>query len=243
MSINTVTKLLVDAGKVCHQYQLETMRDLKCQRLQCDEILSFVDRKAKNIPEHENAAGIGNVWTWTAIDADTKLVPSFLVGARDIDHAIFFMQDLAGRLAHRAQLTMDGQEFYMEAVGLGFHGDIDYAMLINRYGKASPDATRYSPAKCTGCDKKSIPGNPDPDHISTSYVERQNLTLRMSMRRFTRPTNTFSKKIENHEAAVALHFMYYNFVRRHQTLHVTPAMAAGVDAHMWSLREIVDLIP
>jgi len=243
VSINTVTKLLVDAGTACMKYQHDTIRNLPCKRIQCDEIWSFVGCKEKNVPaERKGEFGIGDVWTWTAIDADTKLVPSFLVGARDIDHAIAFMKDLAGRMANRIQLTTDGLHIYMEAVGTGFHGVIDYAMLVKKYGQEPGGNGRYSPPKCVGCDEKVVRGNPDREHISTSFVERQNLTMRMRMRRFTRLTNAFSKKIENHEHAVALHFMHYNFVRRHQTLHMSPAMAAGVDSHLWSLEDLVSLL-
>ena len=183
------------------------------------------------------------MWTWTAIDADSKFVPSFLVGQRDVEHAIEFMNDLASRMANRIQLTTDGLHIYIEAVGSGFHGEIDYTMLVKRYGTEPAGNERYTPPKCIGCDDKAVGGNPDKEHISTSFVERQNLTMRMRMRRFTRLTNAFSKKIENHEHAVALHFMHYNFVRRHQTLKMSPAMAAGVDSRLWSLEELVDLVP
>ena len=186
--------------------------------------------------------GYGDVWTWTAIDAETKLVPSFLVGERNIEHAIVFMKDLASRLNNRVQLTTYGLKFYMEAVGLALHGDIDYAMLMKRYGTEPGGSGRYSPAVCLGCDKKEIRGNPEQEHISASFVVQQNLTMRMRMRRFTRLTNAFSKKIENLEYSVALHFMHYNFVRRHQTLKMSPAIAAGVDPRLWSLEELVGLM-
>ncbi len=245
VSINTVTKLLIDAGTACAKYQHETLRKLPCKRVQCDEIWSFVGMKEKNVPaERKGQKGVGDVWTWTAICADTKLVPSFLVGARDTAHATAFIADLASRLAHRVQLTTDGHKPYLEAVEAGFGGEIDYAMLIKLYGNEGgrgPEV-RYSPGECTGIEKRPITGSPDEAQISTSYVERQNLTMRMRMRRFTRLTNAFSKKIENLEHAVALHYMHYNFVRRHQTLRVTPAMAAKVADHLWSLEELVSLI-
>ena len=245
VSINTVTKLLVDAGAACAKYQHETLRNLNCKRIECDEIWSFCYSKQKNVPpEKQGQFGYGDVWTWTAIDAQTKLVPSWLVGARDAMHASHFIADLAGRLAHRVQLTTDGLKLYLEAVEGAFGGDIDYAMLVKQYGNVPGNTAeaRYSPGECTGAKKETIVGNPDADRISTSFVERQNLTMRMRMRRFTRLTNAFSKKLANLEAAVALHYMHYNFVRRHQTLRVTPAMAAGVDRHLWSIEEIVGLI-
>jgi IS1 family transposase len=224
---NTVTKLLVEAGAICSEYQDRVLRNLSCRRIQCDEIWSYVGAKDKNVPEHKrDQFGIGSVWTWTAIDADTKLVPCWLVGTRDVGSATEFMQDLAGRLRHRVQLTTDGHKPYLDAVEDAFGADIDYAMLVKLYG----------------ADQTAIMGGPDPARISTSYVERQNLTMRMSMRRFTRLRNAFSKKIENHMAALALYFMYYNFVRIHQTLRVTPAMAAGVTGKLWSIEDVVKLI-
>lgn len=244
-SINTVTKLLVDLGGACARYQHGHLRKLPCKRLQCDEIWSFIGMKEKNVPdERKGERGVGDVWTWTALCADTKIVPSWLVGARDAMHAAHFIADLASRLTHRVQLTTDGHKPYLEAVEEAFGGEIDYAMLIKLYGPVPGNAaeTRYSPGECTGTEKRVIVGHPDEAHISTSYAERQNLTMRMRMRRFTRLTNAFSKKIENHEAAVALHFMHYNFVRRHQTLRITPAMAAGVGHHLWSLEELVGLL-
>ncbi len=240
---NTVLKLLVDAGDACARYQHRTLRNLTCKRIQCDEIWSFCYAKAKNVPaERQGQLGYGDVWTWVAIDADTKLVPSWLVGTRDGMHAAHFIADVASRLAHRVQLTTDGHKPYLEAVEAGFGGAIDYAMLIKLYGNQPGDEVRYSPAECIGIRKEVIVGNPDPDHISTSYAERQNLTMRMRMRRFTRLTNAFSKKLANLEAAVAVHYMHYNFVRRHQTLRVTPAMAAGVDRRLWSIEDMVALI-
>jgi IS1 family transposase len=243
-SINTVTKLLEEVGLACAEYQYKTLRDLPCKRIQCDEIWSFCHSKEKNVPaEHKGELGFGDVYTWTALCADTKLVPSFMVGKRDAEYGKAFMQDLASRLKGRIQLTTDGHTVYLQAVDDAFGCDIDYAMLVKVYGKSTQeDQRRYSPPECTGTDVVPIMGNPDEDHISTSHVERQNLTMRMSMRRFTRLTNGFSKKIENLYFAVALHFMYYNFARIHKTLRVTPAMEAGVSDHVWSLEEIVGLI-
>ncbi len=208
---STVTKLLVDVGQACSAYQDATMHDLPCQRLQCDEIWSVCHSKEKNVaPEHEGQFGYGDVWTWTAIDADTKLVPSWLVGERDIETAMIFMDDLRSRLANRVHLTTDGHKPYLIAVYDAFGDDVDYATLTKLYGKEAGDEKRYSPPKCIGTETNVMNGTPDPEHISTSYVERQNLTMRMSMRRFTRLTNAFSKKVENLAAAVSLHFMYYS---------------------------------
>jgi IS1 family transposase len=240
---HTILKLLKDVGIACADYQDRTLRNLKCKRIQCDEIWQFVYSKEKNVPQEKRGHfGYGDVWTWVAIDADTKLVPSFMTGNRDAHSATMFIDDLASRLASRVQLTSDGLKFYLEAVEGAFGCDIDYAMLIKIYG-ATQEETRYSPAECIGCEVKKIQGTPDSDHISTSYVERQNLTMRMSMRRFTRLTNGFSKKVENHAYAVALHYMHYNFSRVHQTLRVTPAMEAGLTNHVWSIEEIAALIP
>jgi len=231
----------------CEEYQDRTLRNLKCRRIQCDEIWAFCYAKAKNVPEkYAGAFGYGDVWTWTAIDADSKLVPTWAVGRRDGFAAQGFIRDLASRLATRVQLTTDGHKPYLEAVEGAFGNDIDYAMLIKLYGSDSGKAeksaeARYSPAECTGTREQRITGNPDPAHISTSYAERQNLTMRMHMRRFTRLTNGFSKKVENHKASVALYFMFYNFARIHKTLRVTPAMEAGVSDHVWSLEEIARL--
>lgn len=242
-SINTVTKLLVDVGMACAEYQDRTNRGLKCKRIQCDEIWAFCYAKEKNIPaEKKGQFGYGDVWTWTAIDADTKLVPSFMVGNRDARSARMFIDDLASRLASRVQLTSDGLKVYLEAVEGAFGSEIDYAQLIKTY-ESNQTETRYSPAVCTSCEPKPVMGHPDPKHISTSFVERQNLTMRMGMRRFTRLTNAFSKKVENHAYQVALHFMHYNFARIHKTLRVTPAMEAGIADHVWSLEEIAALIP
>jgi IS1 family transposase len=243
VSINTVTKLLLDVAAACEQYQDERLRGLSCKRIQCDEIWAFVYAKAKNVPEaHAGEWGYGDVWTWTAIDADTKLVPSWAVGRRDAFTAHAFIADLADRLAHRVQLTTDGNSVYLTAVEDAFGSEIDYAMLVKMYG-ADPaaDQTRYSPAKCISTVRQRVTGNPDMAKVSTSFVERQNLTMRMSLRRFTRLTNAFSKKVENHKAAVALHFMWYNFGRIHKTLRVTPAMEAGVGDHVWSLAEVAGL--
>lgn len=240
---NTVVKLLVDIGRACAEYQNENLRNLPCKRLQCDEIWSFCYAKDKNVPQDKKGQfGYGDVWTWTAICADTKLVPSYLVGNRDLETAKIFISDLSSRLTHRVQLTTDGQRQYLQAVDGAFGSDIDYAMLQKIYGEITPEGQRkYSPAECIGCKPEIIMGNPDKKHISTSYVERQNLTMRMSMRRFTRLTNAFSKKVENLAHAVSLHFMYYNFARIHRTLRVTPAMEAGVSDHVWTLEEIAGL--
>lgn len=241
VSINTVTKLLVDVGIAASAHQDQALRNLKCRRIQVDEIWSFVYAKQKNVPNGmEDRAG--DVWTWTAIDADTKLVPSWLVASRDAESAMTFVDDLSRRLANRVQLTSDGHKSYLDAVEGAFGGDVDYSQLVKIYGSMKTEFVgRYSPAVCTGAKKTPVTGNPDPKHISTSFVERSNLTMRMSMRRFTRLTNAFSKKIENHEHAIALHFMYYNFGRIHKTLRGTPAMASGVSDHVWSLEEIAGL--
>ena len=240
---NTVVKLLVDLGEACARYQDATLRGLTCRRIQCDEIWSFCYAKAKNVPaEHKGDFGYGDVWTWTAIDADSKLVLSWCIGGRDSYTALAFMQDVARRLTQRVQLTTDGHKAYLDAVERTFGRNIDYAMLQKLYGSDPEEEKRYSPAKCIGTDIQGIQGKPDPKHVSTSYVERQNLTMRMSMRRFTRLTNAFSKKVQNLGHAVALHFMYYNFCRRHQTLGMTPAMASGLTDHEWSIDEIVALL-
>ena len=241
---NTVVKMLVELGAACASYQDEHLRNLPCKTIQCDEIWSFCYAKDKNVPEQMRGKfGFGSVWTWTALDADTKLMCSWMVSPRDVVAASEFMEDLAARLASRVQLTTDGHKTYLQAVEGAFGGAIDYAMLVKLYGnEQAPEDTRYSPAQCMGARKETISGNPDHKKISTSYVERQNLTMRMCMRRFTRLTNAFSKKVENHVAAISLHFMYYNFARIHQTLRVTPAMAAGVTDHVWEIGDVVDLI-
>ena len=242
-SKNTVAKLTVELGAACSKYMAENLRNLPCRRVQVDEIWSFVYAKQKNVTPSILADRIaGDVWTWVAIDSESKLVCSWLVGPRDTGTATEFMQDLAGRLAHRVQLTSDGHKPYLTAVADAFGEGIDYAMLVKIYGESSDGQKRYSPAECMGCKKEAKVGNPDPKHISTSYVERQNLTMRMSMRRFTRLTNAFSKKIENHVASIAIHYMHYNFVRIHQTLRVTPAMAADVTDRLWSVQDLVELL-
>jgi IS1 family transposase len=238
---NTVIKLLEDVGAACANYQDAAFRNLSCVRLECDEIWSFCYAKKKNVsPEHQGIFGYGDVWTWVAIDADTKLVPCWHVGRRDAVAANEFMNDLAGRLKSRVMLTTDGLKAYLEAVEGAFGADIDFAQLIKIYGK-SQDEVRYSPAECIGTHCEVITGDPFPPMISTSMVERQNLTMRMSMRRFTRLTNGFSKKIENHMHAIALHYMYYNFARIHRTLRCSPAMEAGVSKTLWSISDIVAL--
>jgi len=244
-SKNTVAKLLVELGAACTTFMDATMRSLPCQRIQVDEIWQFVGAKQKNAKPHhfENGGYAGDVWTWTAIDADTKLVPCWMLGMRDVEAARDFMEDLAGRLANRVQLTSDGHKPYLKAVHAAFGNDIDYAMLVKIYGQVDTEGQRrYSPATCISCETHRIKGNPDPDHISTSYVERQNLSMRMSMRRFTRLTNAFSKKLENHAAAIAIYFTWYNLGRVHQTLKKTPAMAAGVADHTWSVEEMIGLL-
>ncbi|MCF6322975.1 MAG: helix-turn-helix domain-containing protein [Gammaproteobacteria bacterium] len=242
VSRNTVDKLLRDVGAACLAYQDEYLRNLPCKRVQCDEIWSFVYSKQKNVPEGmEDDAG--DIWTWVSICSDTKIVPCWHVDNRGAAAAKSFMDDLAGRLANRVQLTTDGHKVYVDAVEGAFGADIDYAMLVKIYGGDKGQEKRYSPASYEGAKKTRITGSPDKAHISTSHVERQNLTMRMSMRRFTRLTNAFSKKIDNHMHAISLHYMYYNFGRIHQTLRVTPAMEAGVSDHVWTLEEIAGLVP
>lgn len=243
VSINTVTKLLIDVGTACGLYQNEVLRDLPCKRIQVDEIWSFCYSKQKNTPPNIRGLGRGDVYTWVAIDADTKLVPSWLVGTRDAEYANAFIRDLASRLASRVQLTSDGHKAYLEAVEAAFGIDVDYSMLVKLYGEATggEHERRYSPGECCGTISGTVCGMPDPRHVSTSFVERQNLTMRMSMKRFARLSNGFSKKIENHEHAIAMHYMYYNFGRIHKTLRVTPAMEAGVTDHVWTLEEIAKL--
>jgi IS1 family transposase len=240
----TVLKLVVDLGKACAAYQDRTLRNLTCKKIQCDEIWSFCYAKEKNVPEDmKGKLGFGDVWTWTAIDADTKLIAAYLVGGRSASYAKKFIDDLASRLAHKVQLTTDGHKAYLKAVESAFGGEVDYAILDKIYNAPSGNGVlRYSPAECCGIRKRKISGNPDITQVSTSYVERQNLTMRMSMRRMTRLTNGFSKKLENQAHAVALNFMHYNFARIHQTLRVTPAMEAGIADHVWSLEEIAALL-
>ena len=240
----TVLKLLADVGEVCRDYQDKHVRRLTTRRVQCDEIWAFCHSKEKNVPEEKKGQfGYGDVWTWTAIDADSKLVISWCIGGRDSYTGLAFMQDVARRISQRVQLTTDGHKVYLNAVENVFGIDIDYAMLVKVYGRPSKEEQRrYSPASCVGTETQVIRGNPDPKHINTSYVERQNLTMRMGMRRFTRLTNAFSKKVQNLGHAVALHFLHYNFVRVHQTLGTTPAVAAGVADHVWSIDELVGLL-
>jgi IS1 family transposase len=243
VSINTVTKLLIDAGRVCSEYQDQALRDLRCTRLQLDEIWAFCYAKQRNVPFAKRAPDeAGDIWTWVAIDAETKLIPSWRVGDRSGATAIEFVCDLSKRLANRVQITSDGHRAYLEAVEAGFGADVDYAQIVKLYGEVPHPAGRYSPAQIQGTKTFCCIGDPDPKHISTSYVERQNLTMRMSMRRFTRLTNGHSKKAENHAHMVSLHFMNYNFCRIHSSLRVTPAMAAGVTERLWSVEDIVDLL-
>ncbi|MGI8742101.1 MAG: IS1 family transposase [Bryobacteraceae bacterium] len=240
---NTVAKLLVELGTACTKFMDEAMRNLPCQRLQCDEIWSFVYAKEKNVTaEIAEKHVAGSVWTWTAIDADSKLIPSWFIGKRDAGCATEFMQDLASRLANRVQITTDGLKVYLNAILDAFSGEIDYSILHKVYGQEPANEARYSPARCIGCEKKTVLGNPDEKHISTSYVERANLSMRMSMRRFTRLTNAFSKKLDNHAASVAIYFTWYNFGRVHQTLKMTPAMKAGIANHAWTVSEMVELL-
>jgi len=238
----TVLKLLSDLGTACYAYHDEHVRGLNCKRVQCDEIWSFVRAKQKNVSEEKMAEGWGDVWTWTALDADSKLMVSYHIGQRGLSWAKKFMEDVALRVNSRVQITTDGHRAYLEAIEGAFGMDVDYAVLIKLYGNPTNPDSRYSPGEVIGTEKVRISGNPDPAHISTSYVERQNLTMRMSMRRFTRLTNAFSKKLVNHEAAIALHYMHYNFCRIHKTLRVTPAMEAGIANHVWSVEELVGLI-
>ncbi|HDY67588.1 hypothetical protein LCGC14_1596250 [marine sediment metagenome] len=240
----TVLKLLADVGKACSDYQDKALRNLECKRIQCDEIWSFCYAKQKNVPKDKKGQfGYGDIYTWTAFYEDSKLVPSWYIGRRDLQSAIIFMNDLASRLKDRIQLTTDGHRAYLEAVENAFGGDIDYSQLVKLYGNENEGReVRYSPAEFIGTKKNIVYGNPITCSISTSYVERQNLTMRMSMRRFTRLTNGFSKKIENLEHAVALHFMHYNFVRIHKSLRVTPAMKASVSSTLWSIEDIANLL-
>ncbi len=230
-------------GCACAAYHNNYVRNLKVRRLQADEIWCFVGAKAKNVSAAKKQEGWGDIWTWVGIDADTKLVVSYLVGGRDGGWAKEFMEDCAGRITNRVQITTDGHRVYLDAVEQAFGADIDYAQLQKIYGAVLENETRYSPAKCIGCDMKTVSGNPDPKHVSTSFVERQNLTMRMQIRRFTRLTNAFSKKVDNHRHSVALHYMFYNFCRVHQTLRCTPAMEAGLTDHVWTIEELCALLP
>jgi IS1 family transposase len=238
----TVSRILVEVGQACLKYQDEVMRGLSCKTLQVDEIWSFVGCKELNASDEQKQNGFGDAWVWVAIDADTKLIPAWHLGKRDANDAYVFIFDLKKRLANRVQLTSDGHSAYLQAVDMAFEGEIDYSMLIKQYGIQTGPEVRYSPPTCIGTRKRRISGQPDSSLVSTSFIERQNLTLRMSNRRFTRLTNAFSKKLENHKLALALHFMNYNFCRIHQTLRCTPAMEAGITDHVWSLEEIVGLL-
>ena len=253
VAINTVQKLLLDIGDACAAYQDQAFRDLPCKTIQCDEIWSFVYSKQRNVPEDRKGEfGVGDVWTWVAIDADSKLCPSWFVGSRSAEDGWRFLMDLKGRLANRVQITTDGHGAYPAAIGFSFGTDVDWAVLQKHYGQDPSKERRYSPAICIGIDIDVKRGDPDPSKISTSYVERQNLTMRMGMRRFTRLTNGFSKKVENLAHAVSLHYMHYNFARPHASLTITdangkgvkrtPAMAAGVTDHIWTLTEIAGLL-
>lgn len=243
VSRNTVNKLLIDLGKACSAYQDKTFRNLRCRRVQCDEIWSFVGAREKNATPEQKAEGWGDVWTWVALDAETKLVATWFVGTRDAGAAYHVTHNLKERLATRVQLTTDGHRAYLHAVEDACGSEIDYAMLVKIYGKAPEGSeVRYTPAQCMGARRAVISGKPDFSHVSTSYVERQNLTMQMGMRRFTRLTNGFSKKVENHEYSLAIHYMHYNFGRIHQSLRVTPAMEAGVSDHVWSIEEIISLL-
>jgi IS1 family transposase len=242
-SKNAVARLLVSAGKACSDYQDRMLVDLPCKRLQVDELWSFTHCKQANVSTAKSAPiHAGDTWTWTAICADTKLMPSWYVGERDSQAAMIFMDDLAKRLRGRVQLTSDGHKPYLEAVEGAFGADIDFAQLVKIYGPGSEGQRRYSPPECLGAVKHRVEGNPDPKYVSTSYAERNNLTIRMHSRRFTRLTNAFSKKIENHAHAFALHAMYYNFVRIHSAHRLTPAMAAGVTTKLWEMSDIVAVI-
>lgn len=247
VSKNTISKLLNDAGSALSAHQDQALRNLKCERVQVDEIWSFCYAKAKNVSTAKAAPeGAGDVWTWTAIDADTKLVFSVMVGGRDEEIAEDFLQDIHDRLSgERVQITSDGYRIYQRAMRRTFGESVDYGQVVKVYGGGSDGSSgggRYSPAGLTRVRYKPVSGNPDPMHISTSYVERQNLTMRMHMRRFTRLTNGFSKKIEAHVNAISLHFAYYNFVRVHQTLRMTPAMAAGVVDRLWTMADLVAIV-
>ena len=244
VAFNSVLKLLPEIGQACADYQDTALRNLTCKRIQCDEVWNFCYAKEKNVPDGlKGKFGYGDMWTWVAIDADTKLVPCWLVGKRDAGYAFEFINNLAGRLANHVQLTTDGHKAYLMAVEDTFGTDIDYAMLVKLYSAPQEGReVRYSPANCIGARKEAVMGDPDMKHVSTSYVERQNLTIRMMNRRFTRLTNAFSKKVDNLKHSVALHFMHYNFCRIHKTLRVTPAMEAGVSNHVWGIGEIVDLL-
>ena len=247
VSKTTVLKLLADVGELCSTYLWHVLRDLPCKRVQCDEIWGFVGAKARRVKQ--GAKGQGDVWTWVALDADTKLMITWAIGPRNLMTGRRIMQDVASRLRERVQLTTDGFRPYLQAVGSAFGADVDYAMLQKLYGPAPEGERRYSPPVCLGAIPTPVQGAPDPKHISTSFVERSNLTMRMGMRRLTRLTNAFSKKVENHHYAVALHFMHYNFCRPHMTLtksaggvHTRPAMAAGLTDHVWKVEDLLGLL-
>jgi IS1 family transposase len=243
VSINTVTKLLVDAGRVCEAFHDEKVRNVKAKRVQADEIWSFCYAKQKNVKGAKAApTNAGDVWTWIGLDADSKLVVSYYVGSRDSEDAMNFMDDLRSRLANRVQLITDGHRAYLEAVEGAFGSDVDYAMLVNLYGESPEAEKRYSPAECIGCRKTRIEGSPDPAHVSTSYTERHNLTMRMHMRRFTRLTNAFSRKVENHEHMVALYTVWYNWIRTHKAHRMTPVMAAGLTVKLMDMKDVARLI-
>jgi IS1 family transposase len=244
VSINTVSKLLVDAGAVCTTFHDETARNVAAKRVQCDEIWAFTYAKAKNVQTAKAAPdGAGDTWTWTALDADSKFMVTWWVGGRSIDTGLFFMRDLASRLANRIQLTTDGHGVYLHAVRDAFGGDVDFAQLIKIYKETGESVRgRYSPSECIGAKAKVVTGDPDLDHVSTSFAERQNLNMRMSMRRFTRLTNAFSKRFENHCHTLALYFVHYNWIRKHKTLGTTPAIAAGLTDKAMTVADIVALI-
>lgn len=241
-SKNTIVKLLRDAGEACLAYQDQAFRDLPCKRVQVDEIWSFVGAKEANVDRNQKIKGWGDCWTWTAIDADTKLVPCWLVGPRNAAAAHHFIRDLAGRMKDRIQLTSDGFGAYRPAVDRNFGTEVDYAQLVKIYGKPDVPETRYSPPKCVGAERHLVTGEPEYRHVSTSFAERQNLTMRMGMRRFTRLTNAFSKKVENHAHAISIYFMHYNFVKQHAAHRLSPAMAAGVTDKLWSLEDVVRVV-
>ena len=243
VSINTVTKLLVNAGEASAEFHHKAVRHVEAKRVQCDEIWSFCYTKQKNVEIAKDAPeGAGDIWTWTALDPDSKLIISYLVGGRDSGYALEFLDDVKSRLANRVQLTTDGHKAYLEAIEDAFGSDVDYAQLVKLYGPAPDQEHRYSPPRCNGSRRRAITGNPDPEHVSTSHVERHNLTMRMSMRRFTRLTNAFSKKIDNHIHMLSLYFVHYNFCRIHKSLKVTPAMEAGLTDTLHDIDFIIDLI-